>query len=32
MTSILKVTLIDVGWGDSIFIESVNANGDSFLA
>jgi len=28
----LRVTLIDVGWGDSILLESVNANGDQQYA
>ncbi len=27
--SLLSVTLIDVAWGDSIFIETINVNGDS---
>jgi competence protein ComEC len=30
--SSLSITLIDVGWGDSILIESVDANNNSFYA
>ena len=28
----LNVTIIDVGWGDSIFLESTDGNGDPIYA
>jgi beta-lactamase superfamily II metal-dependent hydrolase len=31
-TSRLRLTLIDVGWGDSIFLESIDSNGESHYA